>query len=187
MKHSQIQNQLSAYFDDSLSPRDCERVEGHLRTCNECAEILSDFKQNGEWIADLRRPQSSTEGIWAAIQGQIADGSQKQAKHTFHPDLGYIWRRWIFRPASAGIGTLATVCLVLALVYLNPTQQPLEDALDLYLMVHAEYATQNPLTPDIVADSFVITDSSDEESSDDAFLDDTEVVLDTYLDAYFGD
>jgi hypothetical protein len=185
MQHSQIQKQLSAYLDEALSPQECEGIELHLQTCNECTEILSDLRQNRQWIAELRQPAPT--GLWEAVQAQMANPNQRQAIRKFRLDFGYIWRQWIFRPVPVGISALVTVCLVLALVYLNPTQNPSEDSLDFYLMVHTEYVAHNPLTSNTVVDSFVIVEESEAESPDAAFPDDTQTVLDTYLDAYFGD
>ena len=59
MEHSQIQKQLSAYLDEELSPQEDEKVDSHLRTCNECAEILLDLRQNRQWLVNLRQPAPS--------------------------------------------------------------------------------------------------------------------------------
>lgn len=185
MEHSQIQKQLSAYLDIALSPQQQERIKIHLRTCAACTTILSDLRQNRQLIADLQQPVPP--GIWDAIQEQMARPNQRQVKAKFRPGYGEIWRRWIFRPVPAGIGALVTICLVLGLLYSNPSQEPSEDPLDFYLMAHAEYTTYNPLTSDAFADSLVIVEESNVENPDTAFPDDTQAVLDTYLDAYFGD
>ncbi|MCZ6680764.1 MAG: zf-HC2 domain-containing protein [Candidatus Poribacteria bacterium] len=185
MRHSQIQKQLSAYLDDALNPQERDRIEIHLHTCRECDEILSDLRQNQQWIANLRQPAPA--GIWEAVQEQMENPARRPARSKFLPDFGSIWRRWFFRPASAGVGALVTACLVLALLYLNPTQKPIDDTLDFYLMAHAEYATDNPMTSDATIASFFTEDESDVESADTGFSDDTQDSLYTYLDAYFGD
>ena len=183
MKHSQIQKQLSAYLDEELSPQVHEKVDSHLRTCNECAEILLDLRQNRQWLVNLRQPAPS--GLWEAVSEQMENPNRRQVKRKFQPDFSDIWRRWIFRPASAGVAALATVCLVLGLVYLNPTPDASDDSLDFYLMVHTDYATHSPLTTAAATDSFATVEESGAEGTDTAFSDQT--TLDTYLAAYFGE
>jgi hypothetical protein len=170
MKHKQIQTQLSAYLDDQLSRQELKQVETHLRTCNECAEILSDLSRNARWMVDLRQPAPL--GIWEGIHTQIATESQDERKRD--------WYRSIFRPIPVGAMALAT-CLLLALVYLRPSPQPVENPLDIYLTAHTEY-TDNLLPSDFSLDLLAT-----EEEPDSLFSDDTNTSLDAYLDAYLGD
>ena len=97
MKHKQIQKQLSAYLDDELDLLDCRQVEMHLRTCSECAEILADFRHNSQWVTNLR--QTAPSGTWEAVQQQITAGNRVKNQNR--------WRRWIFRPITASVATLA--------------------------------------------------------------------------------
>ena len=177
MKHKQIQKQLSAYLDDELDLSDRRQVEMHLRTCSECAEILADFRHNSQGVTNLR--QTAPLGIWEAVQEQIAAGNGVKDRNR--------WRRWIFRPITASVATLA-MCLILAIVYFKPTSQLGRDPLDYYLMAHTEYAIHNPLTSNLVrVDSLTDVDELDSKNSDSVPSDDTGSFLDVYLDAYFGD
>ena len=176
MKHKQIQTQLSAYLDDQLSQQELKQVETHLRTCNECAEILSDLSRNVRWMVDLRQPAPS--GIWEGIHTQIATESQDERKRD--------WYRSVFRPIPVGAMALAT-CLLLALVYLRPSPQPVENPLDIYLTAHTEYTVDNLLPSDSFLDPFATEEEPAVTSTTPLFSDDTDTSLDAYLDAYLGD
>lgn len=168
MRHRRIQKLLSVYLDDELSPQEREKVEMHLRTCDECAEILSDFEQHVQWIADLRQP--TPPGVWEAVQEGIMNGQRTKNRNRF----SRIWRRWIFRPVPAVVGTFVTVGLVLALIYLNPNQNSRDDSLDFYVTVHAEYATNNFEAQNTIVDQPLA-------SAEPELSEDTQIFLDAYL------
>ena len=170
MKHRRIQELLSAYIDDELSPKEHEAIKMHIHSCDECAEILSELKQNSQRITDLRQP--TPPGIWEAVQAQIVSGQQTKDRSR----SSHAWYRWAFRPIPAVAGTFVLACLVFALVYLNPNQNYHDDPIDLYVAIHADYemhnlGTQNPN----VNQPFEITET--------ALQEETEI----FLDAHFGD
>jgi anti-sigma-K factor RskA len=170
MKHRRIQKLLSAYIDDKLNLKERQEIEMHIHTCDECADILSEFKQNSQWIADLRQPTPLR--IWEAIQEQIISGQQTKNRSRF----SRIRHRWGFRPVSAVVGTFVTACLVLALVYLNPNQNYLDDPIDLYVEIHTDYEIHNLVTQNTnVNQPF--------EKTEPELPEETEI----FLDAHFGD
>ena len=75
MNHKRIQDELSAYLDNELSLSRHEQVEAHLRSCNECSDMLSAFQQNRQMVADLSHPVSSTlkDAVMAKIHTQFQD------------------------------------------------------------------------------------------------------------------
>jgi anti-sigma factor RsiW len=75
MNHKRIQDELSAYLDNALTPSRHEQVEAHLRSCNECSGMLSAFQQNRQMVADLSRPVPSTlkDAVMAKIHTQFQD------------------------------------------------------------------------------------------------------------------
>ena len=75
MNHQRIQNDLSAYLDKELSPSRQKQIEAHLRTCDECADMLSAFQKNRQMIATVARPVPSTlkDGVMAKIHTQFQD------------------------------------------------------------------------------------------------------------------
>ena len=75
MNHQRIQDDLSAYLDKELSPSRQKQIEAHLRSCDECAGMLSVFQENRQMIANVARPVSSTlkDGVMAKIHTQFQD------------------------------------------------------------------------------------------------------------------
>ena len=59
MKHQHFQKHLSAYLDNELEPVLHEKVNVHVRSCQECAGMLADFKENQRLIAELVHPAPS--------------------------------------------------------------------------------------------------------------------------------
>ena len=75
MNHRKIQEELSAYLDNELSPSRHKQIEAHLRSCDECSEMLSAFQTNRQMIAKVARPVPSTlkDGVMAKIHTQFQD------------------------------------------------------------------------------------------------------------------
>src|SRR3954471_8894298 len=44
LSHTDVRNSLSEYLDDSLSPSDRRRIEGHLATCRPCTADLATLR-----------------------------------------------------------------------------------------------------------------------------------------------
>ena len=75
MNHKRIQNELSAYLDNALTPNRHKQVETHLRSCSECSDMLSVFQKNRQMVADLSRPAPPTlkDAVMAKIHTQFQD------------------------------------------------------------------------------------------------------------------
>ena len=75
MNHQQIQQELSAYLDNELAPAVRDQIEAHLRSCDECADMLSAFQTNRQAISSLSRPVPSTlkNAVMAKIHTQFQD------------------------------------------------------------------------------------------------------------------
>ena len=75
MNHKRIQDNLSAYLDNELTPRRHKQVETHLRSCQECSDMLSAFQQNRQMVADLSHPAPSTlkDTVMAEMHTQFQD------------------------------------------------------------------------------------------------------------------
>lgn len=52
-EHRNIQEQLSAYLDGELLPREREAVEQHLITCSSCRWNLKTLRQTVQWTSEL--------------------------------------------------------------------------------------------------------------------------------------
>ena len=172
MSHSRIQKQLSAYLDDQLSPESRARVDGHLNTCDECVEMLSDFQQNRQSIGAMRHEAPP---IAELVLPQLSD--RGPVRRSFFPSTEEI-REWFFRPVMGGTFAVVSACLLFALVYFNLTPSP-DDSLDLYLSEHTQYSV------------YYSTQSGDATDSIDSngMLSATNVEDDTnfFLEVYLGD
>ena len=174
--HNRIQNQLSAYLDNELDPEQRTVVETHLSECHECTEMLADFQRNRQWIGALTHEAPP---IADTVLPQLAD--RGPVRRRLLPSFGEFWD-WVCRPAISGVGALATVGLVLALVYFNLMMPVSEDtyttdSLDFYLTVHTEDTTYNPLYSYAVTDSF----SVDTNVQDTTVEDNTDLLLEVHL------
>ncbi len=75
MNHKRIQNELSAYIDNELSPNRHKQIEAHLRSCDTCAKMLSAFQKNRQMVANLSRPVPSSlkDTVMAKIHAEFQD------------------------------------------------------------------------------------------------------------------
>ncbi len=75
MKHQKIQEELSAYLDNELSPSRHKQIEAHLHSCVECSDILAAFEENRQRVVNIARPVPSTlkDGVMAKIHTQFQD------------------------------------------------------------------------------------------------------------------
>lgn len=174
--HNRIQNQISAYLDDELSPEQRTIVETHLSECHECAEILADFQQNRQWMGALTHEAPPIADL---VLPQLAD--RGAARRKLFPSFGELWD-WVCRPAISGVGALVTVGLVLTLVYFNlmmPGSKDTysSDSLDFYLTVHTEDTAYNPLYSYAVTDSFGVDTNIPETTIED----NTDLLLEVHL------
>ena len=183
--HTQFQDDLSAYLDDELAPAVRERIETHLHSCDECAGVLSAFRENRERIKMTVHPAPASihDAVMTKIHQQTAEASVKESTPTkwmpnigrWLPDLG----RWFFRPVTAGATGILTLVLILGAVYFYPNGAQYEETpLDFYFELHAEQV-DNPLKSNVGRP--ISTISTGELSSTET-ADDTEAVLDLYFE-----
>ena len=151
MNHRQIQNALSAYLDNELSASTRKQVEAHLRTCDECSNMLAAFQQNREQIQGLehRAPASIQHAVMTQIRQQATLGTTEKPSWTRRlPDIwGWLpdFGRWFLRPVTAGATGILTLAIVLGTLYFYPTTSQYEETLDYYFGLHTEQLTDNPL------------------------------------------
>ncbi len=174
--HNRIQNQLSAYLDNELSPEQRVNIDTHLSECHECTEMLADFQRNRQWIDALTHEAPP---IVDQVLSQLEDRGPVRRK--IFPTFDELWD-WVCRPAISGVGALATVGLVVAFVYFNLMMPGSEDTytadpLDYYLTVHTEDAAYNPLYSYAVTDSFGV----DTNIPDSTVQDNTDLLLEVHL------
>lgn len=168
MKHQRIQKQLSAYLDNELAPAMHKQVDDHLQDCQECADMLADFKQNRQQISQLVHPAPSMKN---AVLAMI-----RETESTPQNKLLAIFKRWIFRPFTVGATAFSTVCFVVAFFIFTYSPAPqYDELLDFYFGVHTEEVTNNPLK------SNVATPLSNPTTFTEDMNEDTETLLNLYL------
>ena len=170
MSHNRIQKQLSAYLDDQLSPKIRARVEAHLNTCDDCAEMLSDFQRNRQGIGALRHEAPP---IAELVLPQLSD--RGAVRRSFLPSMQDI-RQWFFRPLMGGTFAVVSACLLFGLVYFNLTPTS-EDSLNLYLSEHTQYSVYYSSPSESATDSL----DSNTASSPATVEGDTSFFLEVYL------
>lgn len=168
MKHQSIQKHLSAYLDNELTPALREKVNMHLRECQECADMLTDFKENQQRIADLVHPAPSLQNAVLAKIHEMETAPRERIIKTI--------KRWIFRPVTVGATALSTICIIVAVFLFTYSPGPQSDELlDFYFGLQSEQVNNNPLK------SNVASPLSDPPTHSEDFAEDTEVLLDFYL------
>ena len=168
MKHQSIQKHLSAYFDNELSPAMREKVNTHLNECQECADMLADFKENRHRIADLVHPAPSLKD---AVLAKIHE-METAPRDSFITTL----KRWIFRPATVGATAFSTICILVAVFFFTYSPAPQHDGLlDFYFGLQSEQVDQNPLK------SNVASPLTDPPTDTEDFSEDTETLLNLFL------
>lgn len=63
-------DRLSAYLDDELSASQCDAVDGHLATCEECRAVLAQLGRVRDW-AEEYEGELPRERVWDGIRSTI--------------------------------------------------------------------------------------------------------------------
>lgn len=148
--HTQFQDELSAYLDNELAPAMRDRIEAHLRSCDESSDMLEAFRQNREWVKTLEHPAPASleNAVMAKIRQQAAQTRKEEAptRSRWIPDIGR-WMpdlgRWFLRPVTAGATGLLTLVLILGALYFYPNGSQYEETLDFYFGLHTEQLVDN--------------------------------------------
>ena len=184
--HTQFQDELSAYLDNELAPAMRDRVEAHLRSCDESSDMLEAFRQNRERVKALEHPAPASleNAVMAKIRQQAAQTRKEEAptRPGWIPDIGR-WMpdlgRWFLRPVTAGATGLLTLVLILGALYFYPTAPQYEETLDLYFGLYTEQLEDNPLKSN-VSTPFRTTPTEESDFID--RTDDIEGILDSILE-----
>lgn len=110
-----IQEKLSAYIDEILSPQEKVTVDEHLKSCGECATALADLKKTVERVKTLEclePPVWMTQKIMARVRAEV------QPRKTFFQRAFY--------PLSIKlpVGAIATIAIALTTLYIFRTTEP---------------------------------------------------------------
>lgn len=143
MKHQKIQNQLSAYLDNELTSEERRVVDKHLTDCPECMEMLEDFQLNQQQFAGLIHPAPSMKNAVLAMIQETEEASKK--------GILSVVRQWVFRPFTVGATAFSTICLIIALFYVNSSPNPqYDELLEYYFGFQTEEISNDPLKSNVV-------------------------------------
>ena len=106
MRCERIEELLSPYLEDELTQEERQTVDNHLRTCADCAELLSLMRETRESLSSFPEVEVS-EGLTE----KLYELPQKRRKFRFVSDF-------LLRPSFQPIMAAATVLLVFVSFYM---------------------------------------------------------------------
>lgn len=114
MECSDIQEKLSAYIEDIISPEEKVFIDGHLKACQKCSGSLADLKKTLEYVQNLEEvepPPWLTGKIMARVKSEVA------------PKRGIFQRLFYPLHIKLPIEALATIFIAVATIYVFKTTQ----------------------------------------------------------------
>jgi len=115
MECMKIQEKLSEYIDDILSPQEKVTMDEHLKSCGECATALADLKRTVERMKNLESPEPPawmTQKIMARVRAEA------------QPSKGLFQRLFLPLYIKLPVGAIATVAIALTTLYIFRTIEP---------------------------------------------------------------
>ncbi len=140
MKCEQVEEFLSPYLEDELSPEEKRTVEEHLKTCPGCSLLLSSLKETRESLVDLPQLEVSQ-----ALLTRLYSIPQKKRRFSLGLDF-------FLRPSLQPVLAAASIVLTLVSFYFfGPNKKSIDRAVNRQL--HLGYGAVEKLYAK--ADSFV--------------------------------
>ncbi len=110
---SKAEKRILQDLDEGLGGRERERIEDHLRDCESCRSFRLEMGEMlGSVAADV--PEDPGEQFWKMYQVSL-DAKLKERELSPGAALGWGWK---------AAGALVGACLVVAVVWLGPWQEP---------------------------------------------------------------
>lgn len=133
-----INNQLSAYMDGELSPRQAAKVQRHVANCPRCREDLSELQSVRALLSNATHAQPSP-GFWT-------DTLQHIRSVTERPPARRPGAFWLPARATAALAVFTVACMVLSQVSRReapPAPRTIDPAQ--LVSLHADLRTDLPL------------------------------------------
>lgn len=115
MECSNIQERLSAYIEDILSPEERTLFDGHLNSCHKCSQALSDLRKTIGYIKNLEQvepPPWLSQKVMARIRADAV------------PEKGIIQRLFYPLHIKLPIEVAATIAIAITTIYVFKAVQP---------------------------------------------------------------
>jgi len=114
-----IEELLSPYLDDELSPEEKKTVEDHLESCPSCSELLSFMRDTRASLADFPEIELSE-----SLLGRIHAFPSQRKKFRFSLDF-------FPRPSLQPLLAAATIVMVMfSLYYFNPNKSSINKTIN---------------------------------------------------------
>jgi hypothetical protein len=127
MACERIEELLSAFLEDELSPAERAVVESHLAACPECSALLAGLARTQQALADFPELDPSP-----GLQARLAAIPQQKKKFSLTFDF-------VLKPALQPVFAAATIFMTLLSFYLfNPDRKGIDRAID--QRIHSGYS-----------------------------------------------
>jgi len=127
MKCEKIEELLSPYLEDDLSPAEKKAVEEHLKTCQSCSDFLSFLKESQESLADFPQLEVS-ENLLDRLYTIPSE------KKRFRLSLNFL-----LRPSLQPVFAAATILMIVMSFYLfHPNRRSIDKSID--RQIHLGYS-----------------------------------------------
>jgi hypothetical protein len=133
MTCDRIEELLTSFVDGELRPEDKALVEGHLRTCPECAALLSFLKSEAEAFAAFPEIEPGAE-----LRRKLYAVPERKTKFRLNLDI-------LLKPSLQPVFAAASVLLILFSFYMfNPDKKGIDRTINRTL--HRGYSQFEKLT-----------------------------------------
>lgn len=119
MKCEKIEELLSPYLEDDLSPAEKKAVEEHLKTCQSCSDLLSFLAESQESLADFPQLEVSED-----LLDRLFTIPSEKKRFNFSLDF-------LLRPSLQPIFAAATILMIIVSFYLfHPNKRSIDKSID---------------------------------------------------------
>ncbi|MBD3414219.1 MAG: hypothetical protein GF421_07315 [Candidatus Aminicenantes bacterium] len=125
MKCTHIEPYLSPYLEKELRPEKMSQIENHIKTCPDCAELLSNIKEARAALAGIPEIEISR-----SLKKTLYKIPRKRFKLSFD---------FLFKPALQPILAAATVMITVITLYsMNPEREQINKTINQH--IHMGYS-----------------------------------------------
>jgi len=110
MRCARAQRYISEYVDGALAARRAAELEGHLKGCPDCREVLEDFRAMAAAASDLENPEPG-DAVWLKIRSRLPARATEPAGAVRVPGR---WSLGWNTPALRFVGAAALALILIA-------------------------------------------------------------------------
>lgn len=118
MNCSWVEEKLSAYIDSELSENERRQIESHFEQCNECRELLAEFRAIGTLMRQSE-PSTDIDAVWDRISSKLDENAVVSMSTKSQP------KSWMY-------GILATAASIALIWFVAKNNSTLEHGDELH-------------------------------------------------------